>query len=128
MGASPQATMYPFIATRGVLAQRMVIKEYTIIILQQMGIIATSGTCRQCQGDLEEQYKRSTNNKRYWWCSLRKLKLYLNLFLWFHDQKLTGKDVPVQPDLQEQHQGGLGHGPGHPPGHRGRGGGRGGRL
>ena len=92
MGASPQA-MYPFIATRGVLAQRMVTMEYTILLLQQMGIIATSGTCRQCQGDLEEQYKSSTNNKRYWWCSLRKLELYLNLFLWFHDQKLTGKDV-----------------------------------
>ena len=92
MGASPKA-MYPFIAIRGVLAQRMVTMEYTILLLQQMGIIATSGTCRQCQGDLEEQYKSSTNNKRYWWCSLRKLELYLNLFLWFHDQKLTGKDV-----------------------------------
>ena len=65
MGASPKA-MYPIIAIRGVLAQRMVTMEYTILLLQQMGIIATSGTCRQCQGDLEEQYKSSTNNKRYW--------------------------------------------------------------
>ena len=53
MGASPQA-MYPFIATRGVLAQRMVIMEYTMILLQQMGIItpppAPAGSARATWG------------------------------------------------------------------------------
>ena len=75
--ATRPRVMFPFLATRGVLAQRMITMSSTILVLQQMGIISTTGTCRKCEDSLGDKYKTSTGNKMYWWCSECCCKTYL---------------------------------------------------
>ena len=69
--------MHPFPATRGLLAQKMMIVMSTITLLQQMGIFPKEGTCRKCNDKLGEKFKSSTDNHRYWWCSECATKTYL---------------------------------------------------